>query len=226
MLHTTGRLATRLNEAQRQAIIEALGAFALPAKLPAQVELEVGIGNGLALIERAKANPKCFFVGTDIYLNGLEVAAKAAKGVPNVALLNEDARLLLARLPSESITRFLSLHPDPWPKKSHHKRRLIQPSLLTDVARVLKKGGEFWVVTDWPDYAFHALSVLYQSPQFQLHQTGEEARDCKVRSPHLKENGFDLGPHHLATPPSWWVPTIPFPLGLRTPWRRASTALS
>jgi tRNA (guanine-N(7)-)-methyltransferase len=194
-----------MNAAEKADVLAAVGAFAIPQKLPAVVELELGIGNGEAMAVRAKADPARFFIGSDVYLNGLAQAARFAKGLANVALTNLDARDLLASLPANSTQRVVVPHPDPWPKASHHKRRLVQPEFLTACARVLKSGGELWVVTDWPDYAFQSLSLLYKHPNFQLLQTEEAAARCKV-----KPSGAGaalLGPQHLATPPAWWVTT-------------------
>jgi tRNA G46 methylase TrmB len=97
--------------------------------------------------------------------------------------------------------------PDPWPKARHHKRRIIQPDFLAACARVFGADGELWVVSDWPDYVFHSIATLYTSPHFALNQTGMVAAACKVNHLADKEAAAGLGPHHLAVPPSWWVPT-------------------
>jgi len=185
--------------------MQAVGVFPLPAVLPKLVELELGIGNGEAMAERAKAEPGRYFIGSDVYLNGLAQAARFAQGLPNVALTNADARDLLASLPPGSVQRVAVPHPDPWPKASHHKRRLVQPDFLAACARVLQPGGELWVVTDWPDYAFHTLALLHRHSQLQLLQTGEAAARCKVKPGGAGEQ--PLGPQLLAQPPAWWVPT-------------------
>lgn len=204
-LHTTGRTSSRLDAAEKAAVLAAVRAFPIPTKLPAVVELELGIGNGEAMAMRAKADLNRFFIGSDVYLNGLAQAARFAAGLPNVALTNLDARDLLASLPANGVQRIVVPHPDPWPKASHHKRRLLQPDFLTACARVLQQGGELWVVTDWPDYAFQSIGLLYQHPNFQLQQTGEAAARCKVKPSGAGE--ALLGPQHLATPPAWWVTT-------------------
>jgi tRNA (guanine-N7-)-methyltransferase len=194
-----------MNAAEKAAVLAAMGEHPLPKILPPLVELELGIGNGEALAARAKADPARFFIGSDVYLNGLAQAARFARGLPNAALTNADARDLLASLPAASVQRVVVPHPDPWPKASHHKRRLVQPEFLAACARVLQPGGELWVVTDWPDYAFQTLALLHRHPQLQLQQTREAAARCKV-----KPGGAGtqpLGPHRLAQPPAWWVPT-------------------
>lgn len=204
-LHTTGRTSSRMNAAEKATVLAAVAEFAVPSKLSTLVELELGIGNGEALAERAKAEPGRYFIGSDVYLNGLAQAARLAQGLPNVALTNTDARDLLASLPSASVQRIVVPHPDPWPKASHHKRRLVQPEFLAACARVLQPGGELWVVTDWPDYAFQAIALLYRHPQLQLQQTGEAAARCKVKPGGA--GAQPLGPHLLGALPAWWVPT-------------------
>lgn len=208
-LHTTGRLATRMNAAERAALQSRLAPYTPTAQWltnpPQNLEVELGIGNGLALLERARANPACQFLGCELYLNGLRtlVGALEKQPQPNVHVYNGDARTLLQTLPEASVSRLLVLFPDPWPKSSHHKRRLIQPEFLTAAARALKKGGELWVVTDWPSYAYHTIGHVFQHKSFQLAQTGTAAANCKP-SARLEEQ---LGPHHLMQPPAWWQPT-------------------
>ncbi len=202
---TTGRTSRRLSDDDKAAVLAAVAAFTLPATLPPVLELELGIGNGAAMAARARANPQRFYLGSDVYLNGLAQAARAAQGLDNVALTNLDARDLLATLPPSSVQRVVVPHPDPWPKASHHKRRLVQPAFLSACARVLQPGGELWVVTDWPDYAFHTLAMLYHHPLLPLHQTTEAAGRCKVKP--AGAGAAPLGPQALAQPPAWWVPT-------------------
>jgi tRNA (guanine-N(7)-)-methyltransferase len=218
-LPTTGRLSSRMSAAEKAQIAEDLKGFTVPAKLPDDVELEIGFGNGSALVERAKAAPQRFFIGSEVYLNGMAQALRGAKECKNIALTTTDARELLDSLSAASLTRIVVPHPDPWPKKSHHKRRIVQPAFLAACARVLKQGGELWVVTDWPDYAFHSLALLYGDKDFTLQQTGEEAVRCKVKPEGAGE--MALGPQILAQKPTWWVVTAyqnkAIELG-RAPW--------
>jgi tRNA (guanine-N(7)-)-methyltransferase len=205
IIHTTGRTSSRMDAAEKMAVLAAVGALPIPEKLPAVVELELGIGNGEAMAMRAKADPGRLFIGSDVYLNGLAQAARFAKGLRNAALTNADTRDLLKSLPTASVQRIVVPHPDPWPKASHHKRRLVQPEFLTACAGVLQPGGELWVVTDWPDYAFQSIGLLYQHPNFQLLQTKEAAVRCKVKP--SGAGAAALGPQLLAQAPEWWVST-------------------
>lgn len=218
-LPTTGRTHTRMGAAQQSALHAALQPFtATPEYLanpPQPLEVELGIGNGMALYERARANPAMHFLGAEVYLNGLRTLARAMhqNPLPNLKVIAADARTLLSRtseignrtppLPAASTRRFLILFPDPWPKSSHKKRRLVQPQLLEDIARTLAIGGELWVVTDWPDYAYHAIAHIYQGKGLQLAPNHLAAADCKP-SARLSN---PLGPQILAEAPAWWQPT-------------------
>lgn len=213
-IHTTGRLASRMSLEAQAALRARLETFA-PAKGEwAGAELEIGMGNGLALLERARAALKAgadgLYIGSEIYLNGLEVLARELekKNAPkNVRLLAQDGREILEGVPAGALSRVLVLFPDPWPKGKHHKRRIVQPDLLDAAARALQPGGELWVVTDWPSYAFHAIGVMASHKSFVMAQTDGAAADCK---PSARLGGGEepaLGPHLLGVAPAWWVET-------------------
>lgn len=228
-LHTTGRLATRMSEEERAELMAHLKPFMPTAEYlahpPSPLEVELGIGNGLAMLARAHANPHGHYLGCEVYLNGLRTLLNNVQKPEyqpthhTLRLTNRDGRDLLEKIKPGSIHRLGVFFPDPWPKTKHHKRRLIQPEFLTLAAKAMAKGGELWVVTDWPDYALHTVATLYTHPNFVLAQSDEVAPRCKTRpKPAAEEAEEDeaplthpelrlLGPHHLGTPPEWWVPT-------------------
>jgi len=212
-LHTTGRLSTRMSAADKSRLQERLAPFTADAKFlkspPENLEVELGIGNGLAMLERAHAQPHMHFLGCELYLNGLRTLAHNWHASPatNLHVTNLDAREVLAGLKPASVSRLLVLFPDPWPKSRHHKRRLFQPEFLTAAARVLKPEGELWLVTDWPDYALMGLANLTAHKSFTLAQTGEAAARCKVKPGSQATGATTMGPHHLTTAPAWWVET-------------------
>jgi tRNA (guanine-N7-)-methyltransferase len=85
----------------------------------------------------------------------------------NLRVIPDDALpVLQERLPDASLDALLIYFPDPWPKKRHHKRRLLQPDTAALFARKLKPGGKLHLATDWEDYARHALEVLSAAPEF------------------------------------------------------------
>lgn len=227
-LPTTGRIATRMPPEEQAALHAALQPFlATPEYLanpPQPLEVEIGIGNGLALYARAKANPSQHFLGSEIYLNGLRTLVKELQKCPlsNLHIYPHDGRSLFSPqvaaelpviaaaspqnrgvLPHSAASRLLVLFPDPWPKSSHRKRRLIQPQMLEDAAKIISPGGEFWVVTDWPDYAHHTIAHIYQSKSLKLAPENLLASDCKP-SARLEQT---VGPQLLSMQPTWWQPT-------------------
>jgi tRNA (guanine-N7-)-methyltransferase len=124
---------------------------------------EIGFGNGAVLLALARAHPERDFLGIEVHEPGvgrLLLGAHEA-GLANVRVLMQDAvEVFERRLPVESFDEILIFFPDPWPKKRHHKRRLIQPAFAEQLARKLKPGGILRLATDWEPYALHMLEVL------------------------------------------------------------------
>lgn len=208
---TTARTKSHMGEEEVAALREALQPHMPTAawlKNPPQpLEVEVGMGNGLALAARAKVQPERHFLGIEVYLNGLRTLRPHLKELPNVRVSDQDARALLPHLPAASVQRIVIPHPDPWPKFRHAKRRLVNPDFLKECGRLLASNGELWVVTDWPDYAFHTIAELYKNKAFTLAQTEPEAARCKTNAHQVTGTQNLLSPKALATPPDWWVPT-------------------
>ena len=131
--------------------------------------LEIGFGDGDTLLELARRHPEVDFLGVEVHppgighcLLGIEKA-----GLGNVRVVSHDAVEVLDRmLPDASLEEVLLHFPDPWPKKRHHKRRIVQPAFAALVARKLRPGGVFRLATDWTHYAEHMLKVLNQSENF------------------------------------------------------------
>lgn len=169
----------RLTPAQRRALTDHWPRFGLdPAGVldwaaifgrQAPVWLEIGFGNGEALRHMAALHPELDFVGIEVHrpgvgrlLNGL-----AEDGLTNVRVIRADAaEVLRDHVAAASLARMLVFFPDPWPKKRHHKRRLIQPGFVAELARVLAPEGRLHLATDWADYAEHMQAVLDAAPTF------------------------------------------------------------
>lgn len=115
----------------------------------------------------AEAEPDVNYLAVDVYQPGLAqlmMRAEAA-GTKNLRLLRGDAVVLLEQhLPAGSLSCVRIFYPDPWPKKKHHKRRLVQPSLVSVVASRLAPGGTLHLATDWEHYAEHMLEVCSAEP--------------------------------------------------------------
>ena len=125
--------------------------------------LEIGFGNGESLAATAAARPETDYLGIEVHRPGVGHLLKllGEQQLTNVRIICADAcDMLASRLPDTSLDRIQIFFPDPWPKKRHHKRRLIQAPFVALVTDKLKPGGILHLATDWEDYAEHMLSVL------------------------------------------------------------------
>lgn len=135
----------------------------------AQRILEIGFGNGESLIAQAQASPETGFIGIEVYRPGIGhlLLRLESKQIENVRVIGSDALEVFQRyLPDQSLDGVQIFFPDPWPKKRHHKRRLVQPPLVELLWRRIKAGGWLHLATDWQDYAEHILAVLSQHRGF------------------------------------------------------------
>lgn len=147
--------------------------------------LEIGFGNGDALVAMAAAWPERNFLGAEVHAPGVGHCLLGIEraGLGNVRLLMQDAVEVLAdRLPPASLAGVHLYFPDPWHKKRHHKRRLVQPAFIGLLATRLAPGGYFHVATDWPDYAEHIREVLGAAPEF----AGPEGADPEGSRPQTR----------------------------------------
>jgi tRNA (guanine-N7-)-methyltransferase len=144
-----------------------------------EVRLEIGFGGGEHLVAEASAFPGHGFIGCEPYVNGMAkiLAQIEARAIGNIRLLAGDAAELLAWLPPRSLVRIDLIHPDPWPKRRHWKRRFVQDATIAAMARVLKPQGEFRFVSDIDDYCAWTLSHLLRSDDFVW--TAERAVDWR-----------------------------------------------
>lgn len=122
------------------------------AQAHSRIWVEIGFGGGEHLAEQAAAHPDVLVIGCEPYIDGVAklLADVDARGLENIRVLSDDARMLLDALPEGSIERLFILFPDPWPKARHHKRRIVSQETLDSVARVLKQGASCdWRPTMW-----------------------------------------------------------------------------
>ena len=125
--------------------------------------LEIGFGMGEGLAETAAAHPENDYLGVEVHTPGVGALLKQVgeRGLANVRVIQHDAvEVLTNMLAPDSLTGIHIFFPDPWHKKRHHKRRLIQPSLVKLLASRLRPGGYIHLATDWQDYAEQMLAVL------------------------------------------------------------------
>jgi tRNA (guanine-N7-)-methyltransferase len=153
------------------------GLFEPPA---GEVRVEIGFGGGEHLIAEARAFPDTGFIGCEPYVNGMAkiLTQIEAHDIENIRLFAGDAAELLAWAPPRALARIDLIHPDPWPKRRHWKRRFVQDATVAAMARVLKVDGEFRFVTDIDDYAAWTLKHLSRSADFVW--TAERACDWRL----------------------------------------------
>jgi tRNA (guanine-N7-)-methyltransferase len=149
----------------------------------AEVRLEIGFGGGEHLIAEALNFPDTGFIGCEPYVNGMAkiLTQIEAHNIANIRLFAGDAAELLAWAPPRSLVRIDLIHPDPWPKRRHWKRRFVQDATVNAMARILKTSGEFRFVSDIDDYCAWTLAHLVRSPDFEW--MAERAADWQLPWP-------------------------------------------
>ena len=151
---------------------------------------------GEALANWAQDCPEWNLLGIEIYPSGLGAMLNRIEqeGLTNVRLTSYRAEEVLAEnLGEASVQEFRILFPDPWPKKRHHKRRLLQPGFVKLLASRLKPGGELYVATDWAPYAEWALEALSQEPTLENLAQEYAERDERRVETKFEARGRRLG---------------------------------
>jgi tRNA (guanine-N7-)-methyltransferase len=144
-----------------------------------EVRFEIGFGGGEYLIAQARAHSRTGFIGCEPFINGMAKALAAIQthGLANIRLHLGDAVPLIDRFPAASLAGVDLIYPDPWPKRRHWKRRFVQERTVADMARIVRRGGDFRFVSDIPDYAAWTLARLLRCPDFIW--TAERADDWR-----------------------------------------------
>lgn len=184
-LRTYGRVKGRTLRAGRASLLdEALPGLRVDLADPlkghaGEVWVELGFGGGEHLAAQAARRPDVLMLGAEPFVNGVASAVRHIHdgGLGNVRLHAGDGRELLAALPAGSVQQVFVLFPDPWPKTRHHKRRLINPQVIADLAGVMRPGGLLRFATDWSDYVTWTLELFARAPAF--HWTAERADDWR-----------------------------------------------
>lgn len=198
------RRAGRQTPAQQRALIElwprygvaddgGLLDFGVLFGRDAPTTLEIGFGNGDHLAARALAAPERNFLGVEVHRPGIGhlLRAAAAANLANLRVAEQDAVVLLReRVLADALDEVQILFPDPWPKKRHHKRRLIQPEFAVLVASRLRRGGRLHLATDWEPYADQMRSVLEGCP---LLATVTDERLTSRAVTRFEQRGLRLG---------------------------------
>ncbi|MFT3976122.1 MAG: tRNA (guanosine(46)-N7)-methyltransferase TrmB [Sphingomonas bacterium] len=155
------------------------------------LQLEIGFGAGEHLAGQAEAAPGTGFIGCEPFLNGVVGALGHVRdrGLENVRIHMGDALEVVERLPDASLERVYLLHPDPWPKARHAKRRMMNHGPLDLIARKLKPGCEFRLGTDDPTYCRWSMMVMNQRDDFEW--TAQAPRDFLTRPADWPETRYE-----------------------------------
>jgi len=169
------------------------------------VWLEVGFGGGEHLAWQAARRPETLMIGAEPFVNGVAklLGAIDEGGLKNVRVLHGDARPLLEALPDAALGRLLVLHPDPWPKTRHHKRRMISPWFLDEAARLLKPGAELRVASDVPDYV--AWTLMHVLPRTDFEWTARRPEDWRARPEDQPETRYAAKGLREGRPPAFLI---------------------
>lgn len=155
----------------------------------APIVLEIGFGNGETLVEQAAASPDKDFIGVEVHEPGVgHCLLKAeASGVRNLRIIMHDAVEVLTRqVPPASLARINLYFPDPWPKKRHHKRRIVQEGFIALLADRLADRGTLHMATDWAGYAAHIDEILSRSDRFIGIERREHGGEAPLERPRTK----------------------------------------
>ena len=171
--------AGRMTPAQSRALATQMPRFGLTTAAlatpqaafarPLPLHLEIGIGNGENLLAMARARPDRGFIGCEVHRPGIGhlLNRLADSGVDNLRVVEADARDVLDALPDGSLSATYLFFPDPWPKKRHHKRRLLDADFLELLARKCAPQACFFFATDDADYAEQAREALAGAPAWR-----------------------------------------------------------
>jgi tRNA (guanine-N7-)-methyltransferase len=166
--------------------------------------VEIGFGMGHSLIEMAKTNPQNNYIGIEVHQAGIGSLSADLhdNALSNVRIAPYDAVTVFEQaILDESLAGIQIFFPDPWPKKKHHKRRLIQQAFVDLLVKKLQPGGFLHVATDWEHYAHHALEVLTAhrslvnqagANQFSPRPTSRPLTKFEQRGELLGHSVFDL----------------------------------
>lgn len=158
--------------------------------------LEIGFGMGETTATIAEAHPENDYLGIEVHSPGVGSLMKriGEQNLQNIRVIQHDAvDVLQSMLEPESLDGVHLFFPDPWPKKRHFKRRLVQPPLIALVASRLKSGGYFHAATDWEDYATQMLSVLSAEPTLENAADGYAERPASRPQTKFEARGLRLG---------------------------------
>ncbi len=203
------RRGGRLTPGQKKALVEYWPLYGIdfaPSRVDLSViaggfeglKLEIGFGSGEALISMAKNDPKCLYLGIEVHDSGVGRCLNSihANAMSNVRIIKHDAiEVMQQMLPAQSLDRVFLFFPDPWHKKRHNKRRIVNQRFRDLLARLLKPGACLHIATDWQDYAAHMAAEMLSDPRFKNlgDENGYASRPAYRPATRFENRGLKLG---------------------------------
>ena len=198
---------SRMSHAQHRALVELwpnygcdLAAVDAPRVLflrDALCYLEIGFGNGENLASLAVLHPDCDFLGVEVHRPGVGQCLRllAEFHASNVRVVNADIlQIIQPAVWNQQLDGIYLLFPDPWPKRRHHKRRLVSASFIESLGACLKPGGYLYIATDWEPYAAHCIELLQSQSLLHPAKDPERLPNFIARTPtRYEKRGLRLG---------------------------------
>lgn len=177
-----------------------------PAKLFPEADeawLEIGFGGGEHIAWQAAQHKRVGLIGAEPFVNGVAklLVRIDDEKLDNIRIHFGDARPLMEALPAASLMRIYVLHPDPWPKKRHHKRRVVSPWFFNEAARLLRTGGVLRVSSDIPDYIRWTLMHAQNAPDFTW--TAEKSSDWRTAPADWPETRYEAKARRVGRTPAY-----------------------
>ena len=167
--------------------------------------LEIGFGGGEHLAGLAEANPAVNFIGAEPFVNGVASLLRhiQTRQLSNIRIWDDDVRLILPALPVAGLSQVFIMFPDPWPKKRHAARRILQPEMMNVLAQLIRPSGQLVLASDDPTAKGWLLQTAMSHPQFCW--TARRPADWRQRMPHMPATRYMAKAEQASRQPSWFI---------------------
>ena len=171
----------------------------------ADLALEIGFGGGEHLAGLAEANPTVNFIGAEPFVNGVASLLRhvQTRQLSNIRIWDDDVRLILPALPVAGVSHVFIMFPDPWPKKRHAARRILQPEMMDVLARLIRPSGQLVLASDDPTAKGWLLQTAMSHSQFCW--TARRPDDWRQRPPHLPATRYMAKAEQASRQSSWFI---------------------
>ena len=198
-------LTDMLPDLRFDAMLPLAAQFGQVASQPADLVLEIGFGGGEHLAGLADANPAVNFIGAEPFVNGVASLLRHIQThqLSNIRIWDDDVRLILPALPVASVSQVFIMFPDPWPKKRHAARRILQPEMMDVLAQLIRPSGQLVLASDDPTAKSWLLQTAMSHPQFCW--TARRPADWRQRPLHLPATRYMAKAEQASRQPSWFI---------------------